>query len=119
MAIDSIGAESGVVDLLLDAKLAKTFESLVTLTGGDAVGRWERAEWRVTKCALASFVQVLLQSERLRMADALVLAITPTEDLTNFRVEATPSGHNAYRVGAEWREGNHNDLVFALALVGW
>jgi hypothetical protein len=73
----------------------------------------------VPKRDLASVVQVLLQSSRLRIGEGLAHARTLTEELVNFRVKITLAGHDSYGTGAEWREGNHDDLVLALALACW
>ena len=101
LVVDYTGVGRAVADLLLDAGRGTHSETLVTITGGDAVGRGERAEWRVPKRDLASVVQVLLQSERLRIAEGLALARTLTEELTGFRVKITLSGHDAYGARAE------------------
>jgi hypothetical protein len=119
LVVDYTGVGRAVADLLLDAALDVTSLSLVTITGGDAVTTGDRGEWRVPKRDLAAVVQVLLQGERLRIAEDLPLAHTLTEELVNFRVTISLAGHDSYGAGAEWREGNHDDLVLALALAGW
>jgi hypothetical protein len=118
LVVDFTGVGRAVADLLVDEIRGADVE-LVTITGGDAVTRGEHGEWRVPKRDLASVVQVLLQSSRLRIAEELAHARTLTEELVNFRVKISLAGHDAYGAGAEWREGNHDDLVLALALACW
>src|SRR4051794_36787501 len=44
---------------------------------------------------------------------------TLQEELINFRVKVSLAGRDSYGASAEWREGNHDDLVLALALALW
>jgi hypothetical protein len=118
LVVDFTGVGRAVADLLVDEIRGADVE-LVTITGGYAVTRGEHGEWRVPKRDLASVVQVLLQSSQLRIAEELAHARTLTEELVNFRVKISLAGHDAYGAGAEWREGNHDDLVLALALACW
>jgi hypothetical protein len=118
LVVDFTGVGRAVADLLVEEVRGADVE-LVTITGGDAVTRGEHGEWRVPKRDLASVVQVLLQSSQLRIAEELAHARTLTEELVNFRVKISLAGHDAYGAGAEWREGNHDDLVLALALACW
>ncbi len=69
---------------------------------------------------LVSVVQVLLQSERLKIARALPEAQTLTSELLAFKVSISLTGHDSYGndVGP-WRENPHDDLVLAVALACW
>jgi hypothetical protein len=87
LVVDFTGVGRAVADLLVDEIRGADVE-LVTITGGDAVTRGEHGEWRVPKRDLASVVQVLLQSSRLRIAEGLAHARTLTEELVNFRVRS-------------------------------
>jgi hypothetical protein len=73
LVVDFTGVGRAVADLLVD-EIAGADVELVTITGGDAVTRGEHGEWRVPKRDLASVVQVLLQSSRLRIAAGLAHA---------------------------------------------
>jgi hypothetical protein len=119
LVVDFTGVGRPVAELLLEAHLDATTITLVTITGGDAVTRGERDDWRVPKRELASVIQVLLQADRLRIAEALPLARILTEELVNFRVKISLAGHDSYGAGADWRDGNHDDLVLALGLASW
>jgi hypothetical protein len=88
----------------------------VTITGGDKTtceGPWE---WRVPKRDLISGLVVALQGGRLRWAAGLPAAATLEAELLDVRVKISQDGHDSY--GA-WREGQHDDLVLAVALAVW
>lgn len=73
--------------------------------------------WLVPKLDLVGGLQVLLQSKRLKVAESLAEAGTLVRELTNFRVKPLPV--NTTDPLAAWREGQHDDLVFAVALAVW
>ncbi len=70
----------------------------------------------VPKKELVSTLQVLLQARRLRVAPALPEAQTLVRELLNFQVKITPAANETF--GA-WREGQHDDLVLAMAIAAW
>lgn len=115
LVVDATGVGRPVVDLLRREQLpARLVEA--TITGGDTATQ-EGSAWRVPKRELVSTVQVLLQGERLKIADALPDAATLTRELLAFQVKINPeTAHDSY--GA-WREGAHDDLVLATALACW
>lgn len=90
----------------------------ITITGGDVVTR-DRQDYRVPKRDLVGVVQALLQTGRLKIAPELPLAATLTAELENFKATINAGGHDSYGAGADWREGNHDDLVLAVALAAW
>lgn len=60
---------------------------------------------------------VAFQAKRLRIAQALRLSHGLAKELSDFRVKIDPrTAHDTY--GA-WRDGQHDDLVLALAIAGW
>ena len=61
----------------------------ITITGGDLAIR-EGAKWRVPKRDLVSLMQVLLQTQRLKVAEGLPDAAVLVEELLNFRVKIDP-----------------------------
>ncbi len=76
-----------------------------------------RGHWRVPKRDLVAVLQVLLQTERLKVAEALQLSQVLVQDLLNFRVTIDPrTAHDSY---SAWREADHDDLVLATALACW
>lgn len=116
LVVDQTGVGRPVIDMLKAARLPVR---AVTITGGDTVSR-DGNGYRVPKRDLVSTVQVLLQSDRLKIAKALPEAQTLVDELVAFKVTIGSSGHDRYGndVGA-WRENAHDDLVLATALACW
>ncbi len=116
LVVDQTGVGRPVVDMLRAAELSPV---AVTITGGDAVSR-DGQDYRVPKRDLVSVVQVLLQSDRLKIARALPEASTLTSELLAFKVSINLRGHDSYGNDAgQWRENPHDDLVLAVALACW
>jgi hypothetical protein len=116
LLVDQTGVGRPVVDLLRQAG----FDPLaVTITGGDQVLQVAHREYRVPKRNLVGAVQVLLQTRRLRWAASLPEAVTLKAELDNFKATISLAGHDSYGAGDDWREGNHDDLVLAVALGCW
>lgn len=88
----------------------------VTITAGIELSRDEFGYFRVPKRDLVGELQVLLQEGRLKIAEALEHSRTLVQELMNFKVKITAAAHDTYGV---WREGVHDDLVFAVALACW
>jgi len=113
LVVDATGVGRPVVDMLRQDGLLPL---PVVVHGGrqstvDALGYHN-----VPKRVLVSVAQVLLQDRRLRFAASLPLVKTLEEELLRFEVKITDAGVDTY--GA-WREGVHDDLVFALCLGTW
>jgi hypothetical protein len=116
LVVDQTGVGRPVVDMLRAVQLVPT---AVTITGGDSVSR-DGYDYRVPKRDLVSVVQVLLQSERLKIASSLKEASTLTSELLAFKVSVSLKGHDSYGNDAgPWRENPHDDLVLAVALACW
>jgi hypothetical protein len=115
LAVDATGVGAAVVDQLRAARL--TFEA-VTITAGYREAEIEPGSWRVPKKDLIARPQVLLQkgNRRLKIASNLPEAQTLVDELLNYRYKITDAGNDTY---AAWREGDHDDLVLALALAVW
>jgi hypothetical protein len=90
----------------------------VTITGGTTVGA-AGGGFTVPKRDLVAGVAVALQTARLRIAPDLPHAATLVEELQNFRFSISAAGHATFGAGQEWREGNHDDLVLAVAIGLW
>lgn len=115
LIIDGTGCGRPVVDLFRRVP-ALVFRP-VLITGGDTASKDDGSDyWRVPKRDLVGVVQVLLQSERLKIAEVLPEARALTSELLNFQTKITESANDTY--GA-WREGTHDDLVLGLALALW
>lgn len=114
LVADATGVGPPVIDLLRQAGLNPM---AVTITGGDTVTKEDWRTWRVPKRDLATSVQVLLQTQRLRIAEGLEYGLALARELLNFRVKIDPQTiHDSYEA---WREGMHDDLVLAVALACW
>lgn len=88
----------------------------VSIHGGDRVSQ-EGRDYRVPKRDLVGVVAVLLQQQRLRIAERLPQTPLLTQELLHFKVRIDPTtAHDSY---SAWREADHDDLVLALALAVW
>jgi hypothetical protein len=88
----------------------------VSIHAGDAVTRDGRIN-RVPKRDLVSTLQVLLQGGKLKFAEGLPDGEVLRHELQSFRAKINlATGHDSYEA---WREGDHDDLVLALALACW
>src|SRR5207249_5557674 len=79
LVVDATGVGRPVVDLLTQARLAPV---AVSIHGGDQVTH-EGHHWRVPKRDLVAVLQVLLQTERLKVAEALQLSQVLVLELLN------------------------------------
>ncbi len=115
--VDQTGVGRAVVDMLTDAMRGKVLCHFcpVTITGGHEVTAVEGG-FRVPKKELVGCLQVLLQTRRLHVAKALPVAEVLVRELETFRVKITEAANETF--GA-WREGQHDDLVLAVALAAW
>lgn len=115
LAVDATGVGAPVIDLLKRERLFASLHPVIITAGADET-RTDRGFHGVPKRALVSRTQVLLQTNRLRIAKSLPLADTLVRELMNFRAKITEHGNDTY--GA-WRESIHDDLVLATALAIW
>jgi hypothetical protein len=114
LVVDATGVGRPVVDLL---HLAGLRPIGVVIHGGEQTLYDEKTGFlRAPKRELVSTAQVLLQTRRLRFAAEMPHVKTLVDELLKFEVKITEAGHDTY--GA-WREGAHDDLVFAVALACW
>ncbi len=114
LEVDKTGVGAAVVDAFRQAGLHPI---PISIHGGDRVSVEPRGGFRCPKRDLVGAAQVLLQSGRLKIAAGLELAETLRQELRNFRVKIDPrTAHDSY---SHWREGEHDDLVLAVALAVW
>ena len=114
-AVDKTGVGAPVVDMLYEADLLCSIVP-ITITGGQEVHS-DKGEYTVPKRDLASTLQVLLQTRRLKFAARLQFRDVLERELQNFKVKINvATGHDSYEA---WREGDHDDLVLSLALAVW
>ena len=115
MVVDATGVGAPVVDLLR-AELDSTIPLVpVIFTGGDTV-RCENGVYRVPKKDLVHGLIVLFENKRLRLLDDHSETRALINELANMRVKISGESHATYEA---WRQNQHDDLVFALALACW
>jgi hypothetical protein len=114
LAVDGTGVGRPVVDLLRRARPNCVLLPAI-ITSGATETRGE-GYYRIPKRDLVIQLQVLLQCGALRIAAGLKDAATLVAEMQEMRVKVTSAGNEQF--GA-WREGTHDDLVFAVALACW
>jgi hypothetical protein len=118
LALDYTGVGRPVADMFRQARMQCPLYA-ISIHGGDKAV-WDETDRylvKVPKRDLVAVVQVLLQSGRLKIADALPASKMLVQELLNFKVKIDPqTAHDSY---AAWRENMHDDLVLATALACW
>ena len=112
---DATGVGRPVMDMLRRAELGSRRLWPVLITGGDTE-KMADGYYRVPKRDLVVGLQVLLQRRELKIAAGLAFGKTLVREMMEMRVKITAAGNEQY--GA-WREGEHDDLVLAVALGCW
>jgi hypothetical protein len=88
----------------------------VVITGGHTA-TFENGWSHVPKRDLVGAVQSALQTRRLRISGQLPEAQTLVKELQAFRVKVNiATGNESFEA---WRERDHDDLVFSVALAVW
>lgn len=113
LVVDATGVGAPVVDLFAERGVTPI---AVTITAGTAV-TGALPEVGVPKRDLVSTIAVLLEQQRLQVAERLPEARTLRDELKRFQRTVTRNGGDSYEV--PWREGAHDDLVLAVALACW
>jgi hypothetical protein len=112
---DATGVGRPVMDMLRRAGLGSRRLWPVLITGGD-METYANGHYRVPKRDLIVGLQLLLQRRGLQIAKGLKFGPVLAREMAEMRVKITASGNEQY--GA-WREGEHDDLVLAVALACW
>lgn len=117
-ALDYTGVGRPVADMFRQARLPCALY-LISIHGGNTVtfDGFGAITVSVPKRDLISSAQVLLQSKRLEIAGTMPDTATLVSELQGYQVKIDPAtAHDSY---AAWREGVHDDLVFAVCLACW
>ncbi len=113
LIIDQTGCGRPVFDLFDQAGLEPIG---VQIHGGDRATN-EGNLWRVPKRDLVGVLQVLIQSQRLKISKRLELGAILQAEMLNFKQKIDPvTAHDSY---SAWREQDHDDLVLSVALAAW
>jgi hypothetical protein len=115
LVIDGTGVGAAVGDLFEEADLGGANIRRVIITAGHKVHN-DGGTWHVPKKQLVSVLLVLLQAKRLAIAKALPNRDLLVRELGNFKTKISPAMNELY---GTWREGEHDDLVLAVALACW
>lgn len=116
LAVDRTGVGRPVVDMIRQRRMQVQLVP-VTITAGAKV-TWDAGlGFNTPKKELVTCLQVLLQSRRLKIARELPEVETLTAELHNFRVKVTEHANEQFL--ADWRTGQHDDLVLAVAVAAW
>ena len=110
--VDSTGVGMAVADMI--KQVIPHFYAVI-ITAGDTVNAHGRI-LKVPKKDLISALMVVLQTRRLKIPNLLPEAQLLLEEMTNFQVRISSSGHSSFGV---WREGIHDDLLLSVALACW
>lgn len=113
LIVDATGVGRPVVDMLRKAKLPTKLRP-VTITAG-ASESIAHGYWNVAKIILVSTTNILLQQKRLKFAERMPEVGLLIKELQNYRVKVTAAANETFNA----REGQHDDLVLALALACW
>jgi hypothetical protein len=114
IAVDQTGVGRAVVDMFRATAVGARIVPVTITAGQHAVQ--EDGCWRVPKKELVGVLQALMQQRRIKVTCQVPDADVLKKELQNFRVKVTAAANETF--GA-WREGQHDDLVLALALACW
>lgn len=114
LVVDGTGVGPAVVDFLRMEDLRAQLWP-VTITGGKRERR-AGGYYRVPKRDLVVGLQVLMQQSGLQIAQGMKEGATLVREMSEMRVKV--SGSRNEQFGA-WRNGEHDDLVLAVALACW
>ncbi len=115
LVLDGTGVGRPVVDMFRQS--ARYAMTPVLITAGATVSTDEAGYTHVPKRDLVGATQVLLQNKQVRIGPSLPEAQTLTSELQTFQTKI--SVQTAHESFGAWREGQHDDLVLALALALW
>src|SRR5580700_2143966 len=114
LIVDGTGVGRPVVDLLRQAKPGCPIMPAV-ITAGQRETQSD-GYYGIPKRDLMVGLQVLLQRGELQIAAGLKYGAALAAEMAAMEVKVTSAGREQF--GA-WREGTHDDLVFAVALACW
>ena len=114
LVVDGTGVGRPVVDLLRKERPGCPMMPAV-ITGGQRE-TWNDGYYGIPKRDLIIGLQVLLQQGTLQIAAGLKYGAALAAEMAAMEVKVTSAGREQF---GSWREGTHDDLVFAVALACW
>jgi hypothetical protein len=114
LTVDGTGVGRPVVDLLRRSGLSCKLQAAI-ITGGISESQSDGYH-HIPKKDLIAGLQLALQLGTLQIAGGMKFGPALVTEMAEMRVKITSSGNEQF--GA-WREGSHDDLVFAVALACW
>ena len=115
VVVDMTAVGSGVIELFRQMEPEPKLVPVVITAGHRA--EWSSSgNWLVPKKELITGMQLLLQDRRLLIPTSLTEADLLSKELVNFRARTKLVADPQQ---AEWREGQDDDLVLAVALACW
>jgi len=114
VVVDATGVGAPVVDMLREELRGKATLVPVIFTAGDTA-RFDDGVHRVPKKDLVHGLLLEFEQGRLRVPDH-PLRETLLGEFRTMRVKITGENHAGYEA---WRQGQHDDMVFAVALACW
>ncbi|MCA1648165.1 MAG: hypothetical protein LC797_22800 [Chloroflexi bacterium] len=113
LLVDATGVGLPIVHMFTRANLGLIG---VTLTAGDQTGR-NAAGVTVPKQTLVGALQAVVQTQHLKVAGGLPAGRALAAEMQAFTRRQNPvTGRNQFAV---WRDGEHDDLVLAVAMAVW
>jgi hypothetical protein len=118
LGVDQTGVGQAQVSLLAEKQCGQVFCFFypITITAGQIATIGGDGSLQVPKKDLIGLLQLLLQTRRLHVARQLPDAAVLVQELENFRMRVPLARPEVLE---SWREGQHDDLVLALALAAW
>jgi hypothetical protein len=113
LVVDQTGVGRPVLDMMREQRLRPIG---VSITAGvhETGDRWD--DKGVPKRVLASTLGVAMDAGRLIVSPKLLEADALKRELAAFRVKKLSTGNQTFEA---WREGEHDDLVLAVAMAVW
>ncbi|HWG42025.1 MAG TPA: hypothetical protein VN688_04505, partial [Gemmataceae bacterium] len=114
LGLDATGVGRPVVDMFIAARPPCRLLP-VTITGGQQASN-DGTGWHVPKKDLVAAIKLVLQGKRILWDKRLPFAPHLQKELADFQSRITPAANEQFGV---WREGQHDDLVLAIAIAIW
>ncbi len=113
---DATGVGRAAVDVLRERVKGLAVVWRITITAGSRVSEDELGGHHVPKKDLVHAALLLLEDGRLKAARGAADLDKLKQEMQTLKIKVTPAANETYEA---WREGDHDDLVFALSMPCW